>query len=66
MKQRNKFKKIAIELDGFLGKVWRTRCEKETGMSYRTVLNVIDGESQNKTVKDWLIDELQTAKMRFI
>ena len=66
MEKGNKFKDISTELDSLLGKVWRTRCAEETGVSYRTVINVIDGDSQNKKVKDWLIDELQTAKMRFI
>lgn len=59
-------KQLKKQLDKFGDDTWRKRCAIDTGYTYQTVINVINGKHPNIHIMKWMKKEFENTKNMFI
>ena len=59
-------KQLKKQLDKLGDNSWRKRCALDTGYTYQTVINVINGKHPNIHIMRWMNSEIANTKHMFI
>ena len=61
-----KIKQLKKELDEYGDDTWRRRCAIDTGFSYQTVINAVNGRHPNIEIMKWVKAEIDNNVNMFI